>query len=307
LVFCGDLTAAAAAVSETASVEAATGIRSAPYGALILSAWRGRSAETTELIEATEREAGARGEGIGLAIGAYARAVLCNGLGQYEEALAAAASASGHQEVVVENWGLSEVVEPATRCGRLDLATEALERLAGKAQATGTHWALGVEARARALLGEGAGAERWFRTAIDSLERTRVHAEVARTHLLYGEWLRRESRRLEARAELRVAHEQLSSMGMQAFAERADGELRATGEKVRRRVAETRDDLTSQERQIAQLAREGLSNPEIGARLFLSPRTVEWHLRHVFAKLEIRSRRQLAGALQASGPAVPAT
>src|SRR3954447_19202191 len=222
LVFCGDLTAAATAVSETASVEAATGIRSAPYGALILSAWRGRPAETTDLTETTEREAGARGEGIGLAIGAYARAVLCNGLGQYEEALAAAASASGHREVVVENWGLSELVEPATRCGRLDLATDALERLAGKARATRTDWALGVEARARALLGEGADAERWFRTAIDGLERTRVRAELARTHLLYGEWLRRESRRLEARAELRVAHEQLSSMGMQAFAERAD-------------------------------------------------------------------------------------
>src|SRR4051794_9385013 len=307
LVFCGDLAAAETAVSETASVEAATGIRSAPYGALILSAWRGRSGETTELVERTEREAGARGEGIGLAIGAYARAVLCNGLGQYEEALAAAASASGHREVVVENWGLSELVEPATRCGKLDLATEALERLASKAQATRTDWALGVEARARALLGEGADAERWFRTAIDCLGRTRVRAELARTHLLYGEWLRRESRRLDARAELRVAHEQLSSMGMQAFAERVDGGLLATREKVSRRIAETRDDLTSQERQIAQLAREGLSNPEIGARLFLSPRTVEWHLRHVFAKLEIRSRRQLAGALQASGAAAPAT
>src|SRR3954471_2104360 len=300
LLFCGDLTAAATAVSETASVEAATGIRSAPYGALILSAWRGRSGETTELIETTEREAGARGEGIGLAIGAYARAVLCNGLGHYDEAVAAASSASGHQEVVVENWGLSELVEPATRCGKLDLAKVALERLACKAQATRTEWALGIEARARALLGEGADAERWFRTAIDRLRRTRVRAELARTHLLYGEWLRRESRRLEARAELSVAHEQLSSMGMQAFAERADGELRATGEKVRRRIAETRDDLTSQERQIALLAAEGLSNPEIGARLFLSPRTVEWHLRNVFTKLGIRSRRELADVLGSS-------
>jgi tetratricopeptide (TPR) repeat protein len=257
LVFCGDLAAAAATVSETASVEEATGIRSAPYGALILSAWRGRPRETTDLIETTEREAGARGEGIGLAISAYARVVLCNGLGQYEEALDAAASASEHREVVAENWGLSELVEPATRCGRTDLATDALKRLATKAQATRTEWALGIEARARALLGEGAEAERWFRTAIDHLGGTRVRAELARTHLLYGERLRRESRRLDARAELNVAHELFMSMGMEAFADRAGSELLATGEKVRRRIAETRDDLTPQERQIAKLARDG--------------------------------------------------
>ena len=272
---------------------------------MILSAWRGRPRETTDLIETTEREAGARGEGIGLAISAYARAVLCNGLGQYEEALAAAASASEHREVVAENWGLSELVEPATRCGRTDLATDALERLAAKAQATRTDWALGIEARARALLGEGADAERWFRKAIDHLGRTRVRAELARTHLLYGEWLRRESRRLDARAELNVAHELFTSMGMEAFAERAGSELLATGEKVRRRIAETRDDLTPQERQVAQLARDGLSNAEIGARLFLSPRTIEWHLRHVFSKLGIRSRRQLGSALAGLGPRAP--
>ncbi len=300
LVFCGDLAAARALVLETASVEEATGIRSAPYGALILSAWRGSRQETTDLIERTEREAGARGEGIGLAISAYARAVLCNGLGQYEEALAAATSASEHREVVAENWGLSELVEPATRCGRIDLATDALERLTAKARATRTDWALGVEARARALLSEGDEAERGFHTAMDHLGRTRVRAELARTHLLHGEWLRRESRRVDARAELSVAHELFASMGMQAFAERAGSELLATGEKVRRRLAETRDDLTPQERQVAQLARDGLSNSEIGARLFLSPRTIEWHLRHVFAKLGIRSRRQLASALEAS-------
>ena len=251
LVLCGDLAAAAREVSETASVEEATGIRSAPYGALILSAWRGRRRETTELIETTEREAERRGEGIGLAISAYARAVLCTGLGRYEEALAAAVSASEHREVVAENWGLSEVVEPATRCGRTDLATDALKRLTTKAQATRTDWALGIEARARALLGEGADAERWFRTAIEHLGRTRVRAELARTHLLYGEWLRRESRRLDARAELNVAHELFTSMGMEAFAERAGNELVATGEKARRRIAETRDDLTPHERQIA--------------------------------------------------------
>jgi DNA-binding CsgD family transcriptional regulator len=296
-VFCGDLAAADATVAETRSVEEVTGIRSAPYGALILSAWRGRRSETTALIETTEREAEARGEGIGLAISAYARAVLCNGLGLYQEALAAAVAASEHQEVVAENWGLSELVEPATRCGMTDLATDAMKRLATKANATRTDWALGIEARARALLGQGADAERWFRTAIEHLSRTRVRAELARTHLLYGEGLRREGRRLDARAELNLAHELFTSMGMEAFAERAGSELLATGEKARRRIAKTRDDLTPHERQIAELARDGLSNADIAARLFLSRRTVEWHLRHVFAKLGIRSRRELSSAL----------
>jgi DNA-binding CsgD family transcriptional regulator len=198
-------------------------------------------------------------------------------------------------------------VEAAERSGHRDVAEEAFDRIAPCLLSSQTDWGLGVLARLRAILASDEDAEAWFTEALERLREAGIVPDLARTHLLYGEWLRRESRRLEARAELRVAHEQLSSMGMQAFAERADGELRATGEKVRRRIAETRDDLTSQERQIAQLAREGLSNPEIGARLFLSPRTVEWHLRHVFAKLEIRSRRQLANALQASGSAVPAT
>jgi DNA-binding CsgD family transcriptional regulator len=297
LVFCGDLSAAGSTVAETESVQEATGVRSAPYGALILHAWRGRPRETRDLIETTNREAGARGEGIGLAISEYARAVLCNGLGQYEEALAAASSASDYREVVAENWGLSELIEPATRCGRPDLATDGVDRLARKARATRTDWALGIEARSRALLGQDGRAEAWFRTAIEHLSRTRVRAELARAHLLYGEWLRRENRRLDARAQLRAAHDQFAAMGIEAFAERAGGELLATGEKVRKRSAETRDDLTAQERQIARLARQGLSNAEIGARLFLSPRTVEWHLRKIFTKLGIRSRRGLADAL----------
>jgi DNA-binding CsgD family transcriptional regulator len=297
LVFCGDLSSAAATVSETESVQEATGIRSAPYGALILSAWQGREGDTTNLIEATEREANARGEGIGLAISAYARAVVCNGLGRYEEALAAAVAASEHREVVAENWGLSELIEPATRTGRTDLAAEAMSRLARKARATGTDWALGIDARSRALLSEDARAEGSFQQAIDRLSRTGVRAELARTHLLFGEWLRRMNRRVDARAELRIAHDSFASMGMEAFAERAERELSATGDTVRKRTVETRDDLTAQEREIAALARDGLSNPEIGARLFLSRRTVEWHLRHVFAKLGIQSRRELSSAL----------
>ena len=300
LVFCGELSAAASTVADTDWVQEATGISSAPYGAMILGAWQGRPRETRKLIEMTHREAGARGEGIGVAISEYARAVLCNGLGQYEEALVAACSTSEHREVVGENWGLSELIEPAMRVGRTDLATDALDRLARKARATRTEWALGVEARSRALLSEGGRAEGWFREAIDHLGRTRVRAELARTHLLYGEWLRRERRRVDAREQLRTAHRMFAGMGMEAFAERARGELQATGDTVRKRTVETRDDLTAQERHIARLARDGLSNPEIGTRLFLSPRTVEWHLHNVFGKLEIRSRHELSSALPRS-------
>jgi ATP/maltotriose-dependent transcriptional regulator MalT len=297
LVFCGELAAAAATVAETDSVQGATGISSAPYGALIVEAWRGRPRETRELIETTIRDAGSRGEGIGIAISEYALAVLCNGSGEYEEALVAACSASEHREVVAENWGLSELIEPATRTGRTDLARDALNRLAEKARATRTDWALGIEARSRALLSEGGRAERAFHEAIEHLGRTRVRAELARAHLLYGEWLRREKRRVDARVQLRAAHEQFASIGMEAFADRARRELQATGETVRKRRTDTRDELTPQEEQIARLARDGLSNPEIGARLFLSPRTVEWHLHKVFAKLGITSRRGLPAAL----------
>jgi DNA-binding CsgD family transcriptional regulator len=301
LVLCGELAAAESAVAETQSVQEATGISSAPYGALILAAWRGDEPRTRELIEITTREAGSRGEGVGVAIAEYTRAVLCNGLGRYEEALVAARSASEYAEVVAENWGLSELVEPATRTGRTELATDALSRLAAKAHATGTDWALGIEARSRALLSDDAVAEGAFREAIDRLSRARVRAELARTHLLYGEWLRRTGRRVEARSELNAAYELFSAMGMEGFAERARRELLVTGAIVQRRTVEGRDDLTAQEAQIARLAREGLSNPEIGAQLFISGRTVEWHLRKVFAKLGISSRRQLRMALSEAG------
>ena len=247
------------------------------------------------------REAGSRGEGIGLAISEYARAVLCNGVGQYDEALLAACSASEYHEVVVENWGLSELIEPATRTGRTDLASEAMNRLAGKARASGTDWALGIEARSRALLSAGAVAEPLFREGIERLSRTRVRAELARTHLLYGEWLRRANRRVDARGELNIAYEMFDSMGMEGFAQRTRRELLATGATVHKRSVETRDDLTAQETQIARLARDGMSNPEIGAQLFISARTVEWHLHKVFTKLGISSRRQLRAALSKDG------
>jgi len=297
LVFCGELGAAAAAVVETQSVEEATGISSAPYGALILAAWRGQARQARELIETTTREAGARGEGIGVAVSEYARAVLCNSLGQYEEAFAAAWSASEQQEVVAENWALSELIEPAARTGRAELADEALKRLAAKADAAGTDWALGVEARSRALLSEGDLAESLFREAVERLSRTRVQAELARARLLFGEWLRRTNRRVDARHELNAAYELFSGAGMESFAERARRELLTTVATVHKRNVEQRDDLTAQEAHIARLARDGLSNPEIGAQLFISARTVEWHLRKVFTKLGITSRRQLRVAL----------
>jgi DNA-binding CsgD family transcriptional regulator len=301
LVFCGELSAAAAGTAEAQSVQEATGIVAAPYGALILAAWRGQVREAQRLIEMTVREAGSRGEGIGLAICEYARAVLYNGVGQYDEALLAACSAGEFQEVVVENWGLSELIEPATRAGRTDLASEAMNRLAGKARASGTDWALGIEARSRALLSAGAVAEPLFREGIERLSRTRVRAELARTHLLYGEWLRRTNRRVDARGQLNVAYEMFDSMGMDGFAQRTRRELLATGATVHRRTVETRDDLTAQETQIARLARDGMSNPEIGAQLFISARTVEWHLHKVFTKLGISSRRQLRAALAKDG------
>ena len=181
-----------------------------------------------------------------------------------------------------------------------EVASDALDRLAQRTSASGTEWALGIEARSRALLSEGETAERLYREAIERLARTQIRVWLARAHLVYGEWLRRENRRADAREQLHAAHEMFATIGMEAFAERARGELLATGEKVRKRTVETRDDLTAQEWQIARLARDGLSNPEIAARLFLSPRTVEWHLRNVFNKLDIRSRRALVSALPGS-------
>lgn len=302
LVFCGELSGAAATIAETESVQDATGIGALPYGAFILAAWRGEEREARELIESTIRQAHSRGEGLGLALGEYARAVLCNGSGRYGEGLAAADIASGYEgEILAESWGLTELIESATRMGRTVLAADALDRLAIKALASGTDWALGIEARSRALLSRGDSAEELYHKAIEHLGRTRVRVELARARLLYGEWLRRAGRRVDARSELNEAHEMFTAMGAAGFAERTRRELAATGATVRKRSVETRVDLTAQEAQIALLARDGLSTPEIAAQLFVSPRTVEWHLGKVFSKLGISRRGQLGAALRGDG------
>jgi DNA-binding CsgD family transcriptional regulator len=300
----GELAAAASTVKEMQTVIEATGSRLAPYGALGLAALRGSQAEASALIEATLRDASARGEGLGISAAGWASAVLGNGLGRYQEALTAAQGASGHHfELGFANWALAELIEAAARSGRSETAAGAYRRLAEMTGASGTDWATGVEARSHALVSEGEQAERLYRESITRLDCTRVRVELARARLLYGEWLRRQRRRSDAREQLRTAHGMLEAMGLEAFAERARRELQATGEIARKRTVITRDEeLTAQEAQIARLAREGLSNPEIGARLFLSPRTVQYHLSKVFTKLGISSRGQLEHILP-GGPA----
>ncbi|HEX4187524.1 MAG TPA: AAA family ATPase [Solirubrobacteraceae bacterium] len=299
----GDFRAATLLRAEADAVKEATGTQIAPYGALVLGAFQGGEAEVSSLIDATIADATAGGQGTAVQYAKWARAVALNAAGRYAEALPWAQEASEDTpELFVSSWALSEVIEAGARTGELRTAESALERLAERTDAAATSWSSGVEARARALLSAGDTAEALYRKAIDHLERTRLRPELARAHLLYGEWLRRENRRSDARAQLRAAHEQLLAIGMESFAGRARVELLATGEKVRRRTPETRDELTAQERQIAMLAREGLSNPEIGGRMFLSPRTVEWHLRKVFTKLDISSRRELVTALPGMEP-----
>jgi DNA-binding CsgD family transcriptional regulator len=229
-------------------------------------------------------------------------AVLSNGLGRYRDALIAAEEASAYpQEFGFANWGLAELVEAAVRCGDTARAADAVERLARTTGPSGTPWALGIEARSRALVSDGEAAELRYREAIDRLGQCRGAVALARAHLVYGEWLRRENRRTDAQAQLRTACDMFARMGAEAFAERARGELLATGETIRKRAADAPDELTAQERQIARRARDGQSNTEIGMELFLSPRTVEWHLRKVFTKLGISSRRQLREALPDPG------
>jgi len=298
VVLGGEFGTAALLVGEAESVTEATGARVAPYGALVLAGLQGRETVASRLIDTTIQEFTAGGQGTAIQYAHWARSVLFNGLGRYQEALAAAEAASDDTpELFVAVWAAIELLEAATRSRKPEAANRALDRIIAATSVAPTDWALGIQARSRALQSVGGTAERGYCEAIERLGRTRLRPELARTFLLYGEWLRRENRRVDARVQLRKAHDQFTVIGMEAFAERARAELLATGEKVRRRMAETRDELTAQERQIARLARDGLSNPEIGARLFLSPRTIEWHLRKVFTKLGISSRKELREAL----------
>lgn len=294
----GEFGGVAKCVAEADAITEATGTRVAPYGALVFAGFQGRSVEASALIQKTIAEATAGGQGTAVQYANWANAILLNGLGRYREALRVAKEASdATPELFVSVWATAEQVEAAARSEEPELAHDALERVVAATAVADNDWALGLRARSQALLSDREGAEPLYREAVARLRRTRLRPELARAHLLYGEWLRREKRRVDARGQLRAAHGLFVTIGMEAFAERARAELLATGEKVRKRKVETPDELTPQELQIARLARDGLSNREIGVRLFLSPRTVEWHLRKVFAKLEISSRRQLITTL----------
>jgi DNA-binding CsgD family transcriptional regulator len=306
LTWCGDFAAAASLIAEAEAIAAATGTRFAPFAALWLAGFRGAEAEAIPLIEAVIKDSRATGQGLAIQESQRFSAVLYNGLGRYESAVAQAQQASEQvPELFTSVWVLPELIEAASRTGQTQLAADALGRLAEATSVAQTDWGQGIYARSRALLSDGSDAEIWYRQAVDRLSRTALRPELARAHLLYGEWLRREGRRAEARAQLRTAHGMFDSIGMEAFAERAGRELLAGGETVRKRTTETHDQLTPQEAQIAQLARAGLSNPEIAAHLFLSVRTVEWHLRKVFTKLEITSRGHLQRALPDGASAGP--
>jgi DNA-binding CsgD family transcriptional regulator len=295
----GELTAAAALLEEVQVIGEATGSPIAPYGAVALAAWRGREAPALELMEACTKDVVSRGEGSAVTAIGWARAQLYNSLGRYDDALVPAQEAGEHpEELLFASWGFVELIEAATRSANEALAADAFERLSAAIRGSDTDWGLGVKARSQALLSDGDAAERLYREAIDRLGRTRVRVALARARLLYGEWLRRERRRGDAREQLRAAHGMFDAMGAEAFAERARRELAAAGERVRKRRVETRDALTPKEAQIARLATDGHTSAEIGAQLFLSPRTVDWHLRKVFAKLGVNSRKHLGTVLR---------
>jgi DNA-binding CsgD family transcriptional regulator len=303
LIF-GRIEVATSLAAEADAVVAATGSHVAQRTTIALANWRGRDGEALALIEARRQDVLQRGEGLWLVANDWGSAQRYNGLGRYDDALAAAERAAEDPRGLGPSiWVLAELIEAAVRSGQAERATGPLAQIAELAHAAGTDWALGTHARAAAMLADGATAERLYREAIERL--SRIHSPgsqtVARAHLLYGEWLRRQHRRVDAREQLRVAHAMLAGMGADAFAERARRELQATGETVRKRTVETLDELTPQEVQIARLAADGQTNPEIGSQLFLSPRTVEWHLSKVFGKLGISSRKELRVALSDIG------
>src|SRR2546426_11667673 len=304
LVYSGEVAKAELLFDEDRLVAEATGNQPVLYNDVLVAVWRGQEAQATELLEVTRRQANARGMGRFVSSLTHLESVLNNALGRYEAAREAASQAFKHGDLGFGPLIVPELAEAASRTGDAALLRTALDWLTERARVTPTEWSLGIEARVRALSSEGAAAEALYREALERLGRTRLRIELARTHLLYGEWLRREQRRVDARTQLRAACEMLSTMGVEAFADRAGRELLATGETVRKRRVETRGDLTAQEAQIARLARDGLTNPEIGAQLFISPRTVQYHLRKVFLKLGISSRAELERVLPGD-PAAP--
>ncbi len=304
LLLAGELSAAAALIEEDLTIAGVTGNEPVGYAGMLLAALRGDEEPASTLIATARGRATAIGQGRIVTFADYASAVLYNGLNRYDAARDAALRVF-ERDVVggYQMLATAELAEAATRTGDRLLVEAAFERTSERARTSPTDWALGIEARLQALTDDADDVEAAYLTSVDRLGRTSVRVDVARSRLLYGEWLRRRGRRIDAREQLRSAHGDFAAIGLHAFAERAGRELQATGETVRKRRDETRGDLTAQEEQIARLAREGLSNPEIGARLFLSPRTVEWHLRKIFAKLGIRSRKDLRSALPGNSPA----
>jgi DNA-binding CsgD family transcriptional regulator len=292
---CGDLEAATSVVAEHDAVKEVTGVQMAAYGARLLAAYRGRPAASIE------RELIDRGDGYAVQVAAFASAVLNNGLGRYADALAAAREVA-YDLSFLAPFALSELVEAATRSNNPAAAEDAMQRLSAHTLES-SDWAMGLTARSRALLGDGKEAEQSYDEAVERLGRTRLRPDLGRAHLLYGEWLRREGRRREAREHLQTAYDMFTAMGLDAFTDRARRELLATGEKVQKRRAGVPNELTPQEEHIARLARDGHTNAEIGAELFVSARTVEWHLRKVFSKLGLASRRELRDALRSGSRA----
>ena len=291
-VHSGGFATAAELIDEVEAITQATGLPPLRYSACMLAAARGD--EAPAIFEWGWRSVTERGEGSAIGLWWWLTALRHNGHGQYGEALADAQQACEHEDVMAYGWALVELIEAGVRAGRPDEAAAAFDRLSERTRASGTEWALGIEARSSALLSEGQDAEALYREAVERLARTRGVVHLARARLLYGEWLRRENRRVDAREQLRAAHEVFSGIGAEGFAERARRELAATGETARRRTDDARGVLTPQEAHIARLANDGLSNPEIGAQLFISPRTVQYHLHKVFLKLDITSRNQLS-------------
>jgi DNA-binding CsgD family transcriptional regulator/tetratricopeptide (TPR) repeat protein len=294
-LFAGELQEASSLVEEIEGTREATGASLTPYGEVGLAALRGGESDAVFLIERSRSDVMLRGEGVGASVLDWAEAMLYNGHGRYEEALAAALRvAEQPNNLSTSTWGMVELTEAAVRAGTPEMARGALTLIVEMATASGTEWALGVAARAQALFAEGHHAEELYEEAIDRLGKTRMRLELARARLLYGEWLRRERRRVDAREQLRVAYEMFAEFGMQAFAERARVELQGTGEHARKRAVDTIDQLTPREAQVSRLAAQGMTNREIAAQLFVSPSTVEYHLRKVFRKLDVKSRTQLA-------------